>query len=243
MRHFFSVKLAALLLLLLPPPSLAQMPQMAAHMPQITVTGQGEVQAAPDFVEITLGVREEAKTAKAAFAGVSSKMQGLWAVLDGFGLPEEARQTTRITLSPLYSDSRSSIGRYQRELTGFSAQNELRIRLDAIDSLGPLLDALAQNGVTDLSRITFGLDDPQAALDEARVLAVRDARAKAALYAEAAELALGAILSIDESGGGQAAPMPMLRMEMASDMAPMPIAEGRLSFSASVQLRFGITAP
>ena len=58
------------------------------------------------------------------------------------------------------------------------------------------------------------MDDPDAASDDARTMAMKRARARADLYARAAGLKVLRILSISE-GGGYQPPMPVMYARMA----------------------------
>ena len=95
---------------------------------------------------------------------------------------------------------------------------------------------MAASGANRIDGIGFEIAEAEALLDMARAEAVRDGQARAALYAEAAGVGLGPVISITERGGGAPRPM-MARAEMAMDM---PVAEGRLSLGASVEMVFGI---
>ena len=70
-----------------------------------------------------------------------------------------------------------------------------------------------------------------------RVLAVRNARAKAELYAREAGVSLGAVLSISEAGF----PTPIHSSRAMAEMAvaaPVPIAGGEQTISASISVTF-----
>jgi uncharacterized protein YggE len=72
-------------------------------------------------------------------------------------------------------------------------------------------------------------------LAQARADAVSDARAKAQIYAKAAGVSLGPILSISENGGQGPRPvymaMPMMRAAKA-----VPVAAGEESITAEVSI-------
>jgi uncharacterized protein YggE len=77
---------------------------------------------------------------------------------------------------------------------------------------------------------------PEAALDEARKLAVADARRKAEIYAAAGSVNLGSILSISE-GSFAPPPQPMMRTTMKMDAAaPVPIAQGEQTLAVDVSI-------
>ena len=83
------------------------------------------------------------------------------------------------------------------------------------------------------------MDDPDAASDEARLAAMKKARARAELYARAAGLRVGRILSISESGGYNPGP-PVMFARMAADSAPAPspVAAGEIQLNANVTVLF-----
>ncbi|MDH5798877.1 MAG: SIMPL domain-containing protein, partial [Paracoccaceae bacterium] len=106
-----------------------------------------------------------------------------------------------------------------------------------LSNLGRVLDGVVQDGANSFGGLTFGLSDPQEARDTARELAVKDAMRKAAILAAGAGVGLGPILELSESSSGM--PQPMALQEMAFSRA-VPVAEGELTISATVQMTFEI---
>lgn len=203
----------------------------------ITVTGQGMVTAAPDRVSITVGVEETRPLAADALRSAAEQAQAIFAVLDAEGITGPDRQTTAIGLSPVWSrvDRDSS-----PQVTGYSASTAVLIRVSEIDRLGAVLDTLGQAGANRIQAIRFELSESAALEGQARAAAVADARARAELYAGAAGVSLGPVLEIMESGGG-GGPVPLAMERMAvADAMTMPVAEGELTLTASVVLRFAI---
>lgn len=195
----------------------------------VTVTGTGEVAAEPDMAVLTLGVTQRAGDAEEAMERVSETMAEVIGALDAQGLPEGDTRTARLSLYPLLSDEGMQ---GPPRVTGFEASNQLRVEIFDLAVLGAVLDAALDEGATDMSGLSFALSDPRAATDEARRRAVADARAKAALYAEAAGLRLGAIRSIAEPGGASGA-QPMMMAEARSGAAIRP---GELTVSAGITI-------
>lgn len=229
MRLFLTAVLVALAL-----PALAQ-----EVRPTISVTGEGRSEAVPDMATITLGARHEADTAAAALRASSEAVTAILARLTEAGIEERDVQTSGLNISPRwsqhYDDNRPP------EIIGFIASNTVTVRVRDLDSLGGLLDVLVvEDGANSLSGISFGLQDPQAAQDAARRVAVADARARAELYAEEAGVSVGDVMSISETA--RAAPVTrglMMEAAVASDMA-VPVARGELTISAQVQMVFAI---
>ena len=100
-----------------------------------------------------------------------------------------------------------------------------------------MIDALAGAGANRLYGISFEMADPRPSVDAARRQAVADARAKAELYAEAAGVTLGPVVTIRESTGMEP-PQPFRAKAEMADAAP--VAEGTVTLTADVEVVFGI---
>jgi hypothetical protein len=208
-------------------------PAVAAET-TLTLTARAEVTRAPDIVTLSGGVSTQATSAAAAMAGNAKAMTAVIAAVRGAGVAERDVQTEGLSLQPQYSYE----NRIQT-LTGYQASNTVRLRLRDVANAGPLLDALVKAGANQISGPDFSIDEPEAALDEARRAAMAKARARAALYAEAAGLKVVRIAAISEGGTSAPAPRPMMRsMAMAEDSASPPVAPGEVSLAASVTVRF-----
>lgn len=217
----------ALVLMVLAGPAMSE---EARAVPQIAVTGEGRVTAVPDMATVTLGVSAEAGTAREAMDQTSQGVAVLFETLNAAGVEARDIQTSGLALGPVWQQSRD--GAAPPHITGYSASNNVTVRVRAIGDLGGLLDRALDGGVNTLNGVSFGIQEPEPRLDEARAAAVVDARRKAELYAKAAGVGLGRVLTISE-GGGSVAPVPMYRMERAM-AAPVPVAEGETELAAQV---------
>ena len=198
----------------------------------ITVSGTGEVRAAPDMATVTLGVSTEAAEAAAAMRGNSEAMQAVLARLTALGVAEADMQTSSLSLSPRWDAPLPT--ETQPRVTGFIASNMLTVQLRDLAALGGVLDAALGEGANTLGGLSFGLADDAAQREAARRAAVADAIAKAQVLADAAGVALGPIKEIVE-GGDFGGPFPSARMEMAVAGAP-PVAPGEVGLSVSVTM-------
>ena len=203
----------------------------------LTVTGRGEVSAAPDQADISVGVESADRTAGGALASSSEVMAALIPALEAAGVATSDIQTSHLSLRPRYADRRT--GDAPPQILGFVASADLRVRVRDLGAVGAVMDVLTGEGANRLGGISFGIAAPEPLLDAARTQAVGDAMRKAALMAEAAGVTLGKIRTIREgSGGGGPIPQPFARAEMAA--ASMPVAAGELTLSATVTLEFEI---
>lgn len=201
----------------------------------VSVTGEGLVTAVPDMVTVTVGVVSQAQDAAAALAANSAAMEALNDVLDDFDVAERDRRTSNFSISPRY-ERRSNDGRAP-QISSYEVNNQVTIRYRDIDRLGKLLDAIVASGGNRINGLVLGIDDDAGLLDEARRIAIADARRRATLYAEAAGRKAGKVLSIAEAGAPQ--PRPMLRGAVAmAEAVSVPISPGEHEFRAVVSVVF-----
>lgn len=211
----------------------------------ITVDGQGEATAAPDTAMINSGVTTQAATARDALDANSKAMQELIAALKDAGIEEKDIQTSNFSVNPnyVYSDARDENG-YSRppKIDGYQVSNTVTVRVRDLDSLGAILDKSVTVGANTINGISFSVADPKDLLDQARTAAVKDARAKAELYAEAAGVKLGDIESISESQGFSG-PQPQVMYARAEAAPSVPVQSGELSFSVTVNMQWETLDP
>lgn len=203
---------------------------------RITITGAGLAAAAPDLVTVTIGVETRAETAEAALAENNAKARALADAARAAGVAARDVQTSGLSLFPIYERRGASLagGDGPPKLTGFQVGNALRLRLRDMATVGETLTALVAAGANQMRGIAFSIDDDQALRDEARRAAVADARRKAALYAEAAGVTLGPILSISETGAAGAPRFEAAARSLAADA--VPVEAGETSVSAAVTI-------
>ncbi|MBW6505536.1 MAG: SIMPL domain-containing protein [Rhodobacteraceae bacterium] len=214
------------------------LPAAADPVPaQMTVTGEGRSIAAPDMASLNLGVVTRGLTAAEALGANSAALAAVLARLAADGIASRDIQTSGLSVSARYDYSDTGEGR----VLGYDARNMVTVRVRDLPALGALIDAAFAAGTNEFNGLSFGLADDRAATDAARRAAVADARARAALYAEAAGVSLGRIVTIAESAGNEV-PQPMsLRAASLAAAPPVPVAEGELSIAAQITIVFEIS--
>ncbi|KPA22019.1 26 kDa periplasmic immunogenic protein precursor [Shimia sp. SK013] len=199
---------------------------------QITVIGEGVITQAPDQAVISVGVSHQTSSAQMAMEMVNDAARAMIVALDDAGIEARDMQTSGLSLRAVHDRNRN--GDERPLLLGFSASNRLTVKVRDLEAVGGVLGTLVKAGANDIGGITFGLRDPKRAQDDARRNAVADAQTKAALYADAAGVSLGKVVSISESGSAMPRP-EMMRASMASFDA-VPVAPGELSVTAHVTM-------
>lgn len=209
-------------------------PPLLPEGTRLDVMATGEVTRVPDIARISAGVVTQAPTAQAALSANSAQMNRVIAALRRAGVAERDIQTSAVNLSPNYRYAENQ----PPVLTGYGASNQVTIRFRDIRTSGTILDTLVREGANQINGPSLEIDKPAPALDEARVLAVRNARARADVYARAAGMRVVRILSISESGGDYRPPPPMAMMRGESADASTKIVPGEQAVAVSVSVSF-----
>jgi uncharacterized protein len=199
----------------------------------ITMSGKGVLKSAPDKVTVSAGVESQAATAKDALAKNTAAMIRVVDALKSEGIDPKDIQTTNFSVSPQYADHDDD--RKPPRIVGYSVDNRVWVTMRDTAKIGVVLDQLVQAGSNSIGGVYFSVDKPEELEKEARKLAIRDAIAKAKLYAEATGAELGAVQTISEQGGYVPYYPASPKME-ASTARPVPIEPGAQNTSIEVQV-------
>lgn len=199
----------------------------------VTVSGDATVAVAPDVAMIRLGVTSQGKNAREASDANAKQMTALLAAIKEGGIADRDVQTSRLSLQPQYDQSKPGAAR----LLGFQVTNQVTVRIREIDKMPAFLDRAIAAGANEMSGIEFIVSEQSKLLDQARDDAVADARRKAELYAKAAGVKLGNVVSITEEGSAPP-PRPVMQAMRAN---AVPVAPGEQMLRAAVTVSFELT--
>lgn len=227
---------AAMAVAAIPAVSMADTTGPAITGTRLDISARGAVTRVPDVAVISAGVVTQGPDARGAMSSNASAMAQVVAALRKAGVTDRDMATSQIALSPQYryAENRPPV------VTGYQATNSVTVRFREIAKSGAILDALVAAGANQINGPALVIDKPEAALDEARLAAMKTARARAELYARAAGMTIKRIVSISESGDmPQPIPMPMMRAQMAdSAMAKTEVIPGEQDVSVTVAVTF-----
>jgi uncharacterized protein YggE len=203
--------------------------------PTVSVTGEASISVPPDLAQIDGGVTTEAKTAREASEANNKAMGGVLQALKNAGLAEKDIQTSRLSLSPQSAPNRNANAPFL--IVGYRASNRVTVTIRDITKVADTIDVLVGAGANEISGMSFMVSKASKLLDDARSEAIADARRKAEIYAKAANISLGAPISISE----ESTPGPMPYRKMAADMAASaPVAQGQETLRVSVSVSYEI---
>ena len=202
---------------------------------QLTITADGKSTRTPDIVNFTAGITTVGQTASAAMVANAAAMTRVIAALKTAGVADRDVQTANLSLNPVFDNGVRS-DTTQPRITGYQATNTVSVRARVISETGRVIDTLVSAGANEVNGPSFELDHPEAALDEARVSAMANARSRAELYARATGLKVLRIVSISESGGYS--PQPMVFMARRTMAQSTPVAAGEVALNVNVTVQF-----
>lgn len=210
--------------------------------PILSVGGRGELSVRPDQATIILGAVIQSEQASDAQRQVNAIMQRAFEQIRGLEIPEEAITTVGLSLEPVYSRPGPRGEQHEPRIVGFRARNSIRVRVEDLTQVGPVIDSGIEAGANQLQGLNFELRDDRRARQEALRRAVQEARMKAETIAQAMDVSLDHVVEVAEAEVGFRPPEPEFArvMDMAA-AAPTPVQPGQLRIEARVVVRYRIS--
>lgn len=197
----------------------------------ISVQGAGVVSAPPDVVRLRFRVTRVEPTPERAFDETTAVAARVRSTLREHGIGEV--KESRLRLETLWSYE-SPV----RTLIGYQCQVSFAVESTNLDGAQQLLVDLVAAGAHEIEAVDYDVRAREELHAEACRKAVAAARAQAVLYAQAADVWLGAVLHVEDVAD---ASRPM-ELAMARSGGPgEDLAPGEITVSALVRVGFAIT--
>lgn len=213
-----------------------QTPVTTPFLESITVTGTGRTTVSPDRFSFTAGVQTIAASVEDAVNQNNAKVAAVVAALKRAGATDADIRTSNFSIFPQQDYVQGKMPR----ILGYQVSNNITVTRANVGEAGKLLQAAIAAGVNTSSGLSFEVSDPARGRDAGLRAAYQDARAKAALLAQAAGRTLGRTMQITEGSHIEPRPphpMPMaMRAEAAAQVSDVPVESG------TQQLTFTVTA-
>ena len=162
---------------------------------KITVTGNGEILVSADTAVIDLGISVRDTDVLKGQQRANEVIAAIRESLEKAGVAKEDLNTGFLNIYAVYDYSEGT-----EKLAGYNINSTLAIRARNMDQVGQLIDLALEAGANNLNGIRFSASDTEAARAEALKAALKDARTKAEVLAEAAGLKITGIEAINENG-------------------------------------------
>jgi hypothetical protein len=217
-------------------------PAAAGAPDTITVTGKGTVTSAPDEAVLTLTVESEAPEPGAALDANSQATGKVMERLKVEGVEETVIETSSVSLYPIRAYDQQT---GKESLTGYRAQNTVTVTLTDALTVGKVLAASVEAGVTNVSGPVWRLAEDNVAVTEALKKAVADAIDKAEALADAQGVKVGEVVAISESSVERPV-IPIYTDVYAAEgagadkVAEVPISAATLDVTATVMITYAL---
>jgi uncharacterized protein YggE len=204
--------------------------------PAVITSGRASIKRAPDRALITIST--DVRDAKPGDARQKSAniMTAVQNALKATGLPADAIRTTAYSMNPeMVSTPSTGV-----QIRGYSVFNQIEVRVDDLDKLGQVIDAVQgskQSGMS-ISGPRFELRNREAVEQDALRLAVEYALLRAQAMATGARRTLGPVLRVDDQL--VRTELPVARTMAATAKTETPITPGQVEVTAEVTVWVGI---
>lgn len=203
-----------------------------------TVSGEGKITLIPDIAVLSVGVSAEGISVSQVQDELNGNINAISAAMKKRGIDTKDIKTSYYNITPTYDYENS-----RQKITGYQANSNLTIKVRKIDSANDVIDAATQAGANQVGDIFFDVDDKTKAENEARELAVLDAKSKAKAAARAAGFSLGRVINYSEDGGNGPRPIMYDALKLVPDAEigqPTQVEPGTSEISIIVTLSYEI---
>lgn len=171
----------------------------AAESRTINVSGNGEVNATPDIAYITLGVITEKTTVSEAQSANTAAMNSIIDAIKKAGIASEDIKTSNYNISPKYNYEDKT---GNSTVVAYTVSNTLKVTVKDISKAGSIIDLAVENGANISNGISFGVSDYEKYYNMALADAIKNAKDKAEVIANAINVSLSSPVKIVENSSG-----------------------------------------
>jgi uncharacterized protein YggE len=188
----------------------------------ITVAGTGEVKVVPDRAILRLGVQTIDRDLVKAKAQNDEIVQRFLLKVADYEISDEDFRSDQASIGPVFADYGSN------NLTGYQVRRSFMVTINDLATLDSFLTDILLAGVNQVYGVDFRTADLQGYRDQARALAIQDAKRKADLLASELGQEVGEPLKVEErsansymwgswSGFGSGSNYAMMAMPMMAE--------------------------
>lgn len=192
------------------------------YQPTIFVSGEGKVQAIPDVAKITFGYTVTKPTTAEAQTDNTNKMNGFIAAVKKEGVDDKDIKTMNFNVYPEYNYIEG-----RQVPRGYTVSQNVEVTLRDTSKAQRMIQLAGEQSLNQIGGLNFVVDNQQKYIEEARTLALKQAKANAQSIAKNAGFRLGRLMNYSENtqpsypspmyadkgmgmGGGSAVPAPTI---------------------------------
>ena len=206
----------------------------------VVVNGFGKVSGSNDIAMTTIGYSNTDKDVAKAQADNKKVMDPIYEELKKLGVADKDLQSN-YTVYPDYNYTQDR----GQELKGYRVSNSLTVKIRDLNKITDILNLAGKYGATEVSGLSFTIDDPESLKAQARDKALADLRVKAENLAKSLGVQFGGIVNYNEyeGGGDYYPPVAYATKDMGGGMGgggPVAVPGGSKDVTMNVSVVFEI---
>ena len=146
---------------------------------QISFAGEGKVYTKPDIAFVDVSVVTQGTQIKDVQDANTKKMNKVITFLKSSGVDEKDIKTTNYNLYPQYTYENNKIP----QIMGYQINQTLNIKIRNLDNIGTILQGGVDVGLNKVNSLYFGVENDEQLKEDARKIAIDDAKKKAEILA------------------------------------------------------------
>lgn len=210
----------------------------------ITVTGEGEVFAIPDVATFTYTVAAQGSDVASAQTKATETYNQTKTYLEKAGIKTTDIKTINYSVQPVYTPTDGYFpNRPESEIVAEEVRHLVEVKVRDNAQAGEILAGLGELGISEVSGLSFTIDDDSELANEAIQKAITDARMNAKKTAGSLGVRLGKITSFYVSDYNQYYPMYEMKAAdglMAANEAAPELTPGEQKIQKQVEITFEI---
>ncbi len=209
----------------------------------ISVSGDGEIFAAPDIATFTFTVSETGKDAQDSQTKVNAKINPAIEALKKNGVAEKDYKTVDFSSYPKYEYNQTVCITVpcpvtKQVLVGYEMTQTISVKVRIVADSAKVIGAVTGSGVNQVSGVSFTIDDTDALQGKARAEAIEKAKEKAEALAEDLDVKLVRIVNFSENSVGNGVPMfartDMVMSGKAESVPTLPTGENKITSNVTI---------
>ncbi len=169
---------------------------------ELSVVGEGKVEITPDTAYLTAGIVVDNKPNVQEVSKEMDKINNkIINELKNFGIDKKDIKTSNYSIYPNYKYENN-----ENLISGYNGNATIEIKIKDVNKIASIIEIVTQAGANQIQGVRFSIDNPEKYREEARNIAIKNAKEQAEKIAKSLGIKLGKVVNIVESSPNQPAP-------------------------------------
>lgn len=202
---------------------------------ELSVVGEGKVDVVPDSANVSAGITADGQTVAEVQKKIDDANNKIVAALEKLDIAKADIKTSNYSINPTRDYRPGGIS----TVSGYSGNATLSIKVKKIEQLPEVISAATEAGANQIYNTNYSIENPEKYREQARNLAIQNAKDQAQKLANQLGIRLGRITNISESSPDNV-PVPMFNEAKGLGGAPSvpDLQPGSETVSSTVTLYF-----